>query len=58
MTQIAAESIWEGFTSTLLTFAFKVLFLDLKKKKSFKAVTLKYNVQGVRLQKLLFKRLH
>lgn len=44
MAQIAVDVILEGFTSTLLTFAFKVLFLDHGKKKKSKAVTLKYNV--------------
>lgn len=33
MAQIAAEGILKGFTSTLLTFAFKFLFLAHKKKK-------------------------
>lgn len=33
MAQIAVDVILEGFTSTLLTFAFKVLFLDHGKKK-------------------------
>lgn len=54
MAQIAADAMLQGFTSTLLTLAFKVLFLDHGEKKSFKVVTLKCNVQGVKLQKLFF----
>lgn len=33
MSQIGADAVLQGFTSTLLTFAFKVLFLHHQKKK-------------------------